>query len=472
MVRRRFNRDTIRTPGQDAPSADDRYMHFLNQDWFYNKPDYNTGFFNEGPALNAARMALEFNRPLEYDELVSAAGGSNRRKDFREDNKLAREAGLVPEAFNFGTPEEEIDTLTTMSQNLQDVRDGVKTHEEISDQISDTDMMRVLQGRTTDGYFIPDHHFNLVNEDARKKGGNTRTGVYDTMRALINARLMDVPVRDLEGLTDRGRERPPRIMENFYDATRYELDGFDGQYLPRTRGAKAGDTKRLTALAKPGGAGDDTPVFADALTRQMEPEAAAAFRRLLSSEAADLLNTMQERRLLDRTSPIGSSHMTSMFDRQFGPIEDMGDVSVGTEAFPEDFQIMMRSENRIFQDAWDVLKEEVPIDSMDWDMHGYHPEYGNIRSSKEIQQLRNLELADGTVLPVAYEVFHGIDGRIEYFSPEAMGAARTPYDLSDGDLTELVSIRCWGCDKELDMFAHDYIDGMCDECHLKYPDGV
>jgi len=460
MVRRRFNRDTIRTPGQDAPSAGDRYMHFLNRDWFYNTPHYKTGFFNEGPALNAARMALEFNRPLEYDELVSAAGGSNRPEDFREDNILAREAGLVPESFNFGTPEEEIDTLTTMSQNLQDVRDGVKTREEIADETSDTDHMRVVQGRRQDGYFLPDHHFNMINEDAKKKSGNTKTSVYDTMRALINARLMDVPVRDLGRLTDQGRARPPRIMEDFYDTTRYELDGFGGQYLPRTRGAKASDTKRLTALAKPEGAGEDTPVFADALTRQMEPEAAAAFRRLLSSEAADLLNTMQERRRLDR------------IDREFGPMEDMGDVSVGTEAFPEDFQIMRRSEGEIFREAWDVLKEEAPIDSMDWDLHLYHPEYGNIRSSKEIQQMRDFELADGTVLPVAYEVFHGIDGRVEYFSPEAMGAAKTPYDLSEGDLTELARYGCYGCDKDMDVYDHADNEGMCDECHLKYPDGV
>ena len=414
MVRRRFNRDTIRTPGQDAPSADDRYKHFLDEDYFFDdSPDRKTGFFNEGPALNALRMALEFNRRPKYDELVN------------------------------------------------DVQYGVISEEGKKDRgRKATSDFTPPEGNRRDGYYMPDDLLRLVGADDKRSRSN-KPSTYDNMRAIINARLMDARSGDLMSLTDRGRPRPPKRMEDFYDSVRYDSDGFGG-YLPRAQGARVRDTDRLRALAKPEGAGEDTPLFGDVFNeeRSSDPRTRAAFRRLLSSEAADLLNTMQERRHLDR------------IDREFGPMEDMGDVSVRTEAFPEDFQIMMRSENRIFQDAWDVLKEEAPIDSMDWDLHLYHPEYGNIRSSKEIQQLRDFKLADGTVLPVAYEVFHGIDGRIEYFSPEAMGAAETPYDLSEGDLTELVRYGCYGCDKEMDMFDHGDNEGMCDECHLKYPDGA
>lgn len=414
MVRRRFNRDTIRTPGQDAPSADDRYKHFLDEDYFFDdSPDRKTGFFNEGPALNALRMALEFNRRPKYDELVN------------------------------------------------DVQYGVISEEGKKDRgRKATSDFTPPEGNRRDGYYMPDKFLGLVGADDKRSRSN-KPSTYDNMRAIINARLMDARSGDLMSLTDRGRSRPPKRMEDFYDSVKYDFDGFGG-YLPRAQGARVRDTDRLRALAKPEGAGEDTPLFGDVFNeeRSSDPRTRAAFRRLLSSEAADLLNTMQERRHLDR------------IDREFGPMEDMGDVSVRTEAFPEDFQIMMRSENRIFQDAWDVLKEEAPIDSMDWDLHLYHPEYGNIRSSKEIQQLRDFKLADGTVLPVAYEVFHGIDGRIEYFSPEAMGAAKTPYDLSEGDLTELVRYGCYGCDKEMDMFDHGDNEGMCDECHLKYPDGA
>jgi len=414
MVRRRFNRDTIRTPGQDAPSADDRYKHFLDEDYFFDdSPDRKTGFFNEGPALNALRMALEFNRRPKYDELVN------------------------------------------------DVQYGVISEEGKKDRgRKATSDFTPPEGNRRDGYYMPDDLLRLVGADDKRSRSN-KPSTYDNMRAIINARLMDARSGDLMSLTDRGRSRPPKRMEDFYDNVKYDFDGFGG-YLPRAQGARVRDTDRLRALAKPEGAGEDTPLFGDVFNeeRSSDPRTRAAFRRLLSSEAADLLNTMQERRHLDR------------IDREFGPMEDMGDVSVGTEAFPEDFQILQRSEGEIFRDAWDVLKEEAPIDSMDWDLHLYHPEYGNIRSSKEIQQLRDFKLADGTVLPVAYEVFHGIDGRIEYFSPEAMGAAKTPYDLSEGDLTELVRYGCYGCDKEMDMFDHGDNEGMCDECHLKYPDGA
>ncbi len=447
MVRRRFNRDTIRTPGQDAPSADDRYKHFLDEDYFFDdSPDRKTGFFNEGPALNAARMALEFNRRLTPSELADAAGGSGRPENYREDTKLAREAGLLPEGFNLDTSEDEMRMLRDMLESLRYQKANKR--------------LDPLQGNRRDGYYMPDKFLGLVGADDKRSRSN-KPSTYDNMRAIINARLMDARSGDLMSLTDRGRSRPPKRMEDFYDNVKYDFDGFGG-YLPRAQGARVRDTDRLRALAKPEGAGEDTPLFGDVFNeeRSSDPRTRAAFRRLLSSEAADLLNTMQERRHLDR------------IDREFGPMEDMGDVSVGTEAFPEDFQILQRSEGEIFRDAWDVLKEEAPIDSMDWDLHLYHPEYGNIRSSKEIQQLRDFKLADGTVLPVAYEVFHGIDGRIEYFSPEAMGAAKTPYDLSEGDLTELVRYGCYGCDKEMDMFDHGDNEGMCDECHLKYPDGA
>ena len=299
MVRR--NRDTIRTPGYDAPSADDRYKHFLDEDYFFDdSPDRKTGFFNEGPALNALRMALEFNRRPKYDELVN------------------------------------------------DVQYGVISEEGMKDRgRKATSDFTPPEGNRRDGYYMPDDLLRLVGADDKRSRSN-KPSTYDNMRAIINARLMDARSGDLMSLTDRSRPRPPKRMEDFYDNVKYDLDGFGG-YLPRAQGARVRDTDRLRGLAKPEGAGEDTPLFGDVFNEERLSDAPtrAAFRRLLSSEAADLLNTMQERRYLDR------------IDRDIGPMEDMGDVSVQTEAFPEDFQIMMRSENRIFRDAWDVLKEEV-----------------------------------------------------------------------------------------------------------------
>jgi len=333
MVRRRFNRDTIRTPGYDAPSGDDRYKHFLDQDYFFDdSPDRKTGFFNEGPALNAARMALEFNRRLTPSELADAAGGSGRPENYREDTKLAREAGLLPEGFNLDTSEDEMRMLRDMLESLRYQKANKR--------------LDPLQGNRRDGYYMPDKFLGLVGADDKRSRSN-KPSTYDNMRAIINARLMDARSGDLMNLTDPGRLRPPKLMEDFYESVKYDTDGFGG-YLPRAQGARVRNTDRLRGLAKPEGAGEDTLLFGDVFNEERLSDAPtrAAFRRLLSSEAADLLNTMQERRYLDR------------IDRDIGPMEDMGDVSVQTEAFPEDFQIMMRSENRIFRDAWDVLNEK------------------------------------------------------------------------------------------------------------------
>tara|TARA_R110002050_G_C8869085_1_gene507984 strand:- start:461 stop:943 length:483 start_codon:yes stop_codon:yes gene_type:complete len=118
-----------------------------------------------------------------------------------------------------------------------------------------------------------------------------------------------------------------------------------------------------------------------------------------------------------------------------------------------------------FNKAWSVVKEEAPIEPFDMDMTG-----NGFRSSKEVQQVHDLHLKDGTIIPTAYMVFHGISGTITYFSPEAMGRVKKPKDLWDGDLTHLVSQHiCEGCGDQLDSkteqeFEEGFVDEQCRDC--------
>jgi len=123
-----------------------------------------------------------------------------------------------------------------------------------------------------------------------------------------------------------------------------------------------------------------------------------------------------------------------------------------------------------FNRAWRIMKEEIPIEDFNMDLTGNHPEYGDIRSSKSVQQIQDLPLKDGTVVPTAYMAHHEIDGTVEYFSPEAMGKVKDARDLWNGDLTHLVANhRCEGCGDQLDSmsaeeFEEGFVDEQCREC--------
>jgi hypothetical protein len=122
-----------------------------------------------------------------------------------------------------------------------------------------------------------------------------------------------------------------------------------------------------------------------------------------------------------------------------------------------------------FDRAWDVVKDEVPIEPFNMDRTG---QWGpiNIRSSKSVHQVRDVKLKDGTIVPVAYQALHEIDGTVEYFSPEAMNRVKDGRDLWDGDLTMLVSHhRCDGCGEQLDSkseeeFEEGFVDEKCRDC--------
>ena len=123
-----------------------------------------------------------------------------------------------------------------------------------------------------------------------------------------------------------------------------------------------------------------------------------------------------------------------------------------------------------FDRAWDLLKEELPIEPFNMDLTGNVQGIGGIRSSKEVEQVHNVPLKDGTIVPVAYRVLHEIDGTYTYFSPEAFGKVTGPQDLWYGDLTDFVhDLRCDGCGDQLDQkseeeFEEGFTDGLCWDC--------
>jgi len=98
----------------------------------------------------------------------------------------------------------------------------------------------------------------------------------------------------------------------------------------------------------------------------------------LSSEAADLLNTMDDRRELDRIDPRGMpfSNAPAWMGPVQGPMEDFGDVEIrGQDPFSEEFQIMNRSSDS-FEDAWSLAKDFY-LGSDDYGQEGgFHSRWG------------------------------------------------------------------------------------------------
>lgn len=118
-----------------------------------------------------------------------------------------------------------------------------------------------------------------------------------------------------------------------------------------------------------------------------------------------------------------------------------------------------------FERGWKVVKGEAPIEPFNMDLSG-----NGFRSSKNVHQVQDVKLKDGTIVPVAYAAVHEIDGTVEYFSPEAMNQVKDGRDLWNGDLTMLVSHhRCEGCGEQLDSmseeeFEEGFVDEQCREC--------
>ena len=130
-----------------------------------------------------------------------------------------------------------------------------------------------------------------------------------------------------------------------------------------------------------------------------------------------------------------------------------------------------------FDRAWDFMKEdsdpdEIDILPFDMSLYGKDPISGEaIRSTKDVEQVKDVELKDGTILPTAYAVFIGITGGMEYFSPKGMGEVMNgTRNINDGDITHLLPNHiCEGCgdelaDKEEDEFEEGFVDGLCRDC--------
>jgi hypothetical protein len=123
-----------------------------------------------------------------------------------------------------------------------------------------------------------------------------------------------------------------------------------------------------------------------------------------------------------------------------------------------------------FDQAWALVKDEIPIEPFNMDSVWDNTEYGKVRSSKSVHQVRDLPLKDGTIVPTAYQVLHEIDGSVTYFSPKAFAKVSGPLDLWDGDLTHLVEDHiCDGCGDQLDSkseeeFEEGFTDNKCWEC--------
>ena len=324
--------DSVRQPGTTGPSGMDR-ARFVEPDRYYyqKKPDFETGWKNDDLPLKIARLSLEQNKQLDPKQLLELA-------ESKEDIKWMADKGYIPSLFT---------DSEAGKQSMTDLKSGAKTMEDIVRE-SLADGYKPA-GTYDSGYFMPD---------------NTMGGMdlMDKMRAVINARLMDVPVKQLRQLVDDNKTSAPKLMENWHESTKpygaFSSGEWEG-YTPISRGAKATPSKNLTGL------GVESPIFRDILARigKKNPEVSNSFRRLLTAEASDLLNTMDERRELDTLNE------GKFGGRTIGPQEDMGDIKIREEPrrgyggqdnvrgpFEEDFQIMNRS-NDSFEDAWSVVKD-------------------------------------------------------------------------------------------------------------------
>ena len=75
--------------------------------------------------------------------------------------------------------------------------------------------------------------------------------------------------------------------------------------------------------------------------------------------------------------------------------------------------------------SWeDVLKDEVPIEPFDMDLYSdkqiIEGIESRLRSSKEVEQLRDVVDKEGKKHDVVYQIWHGIDDSYTYFTPKAM----------------------------------------------------
>ena len=260
--------DSVRQPGTTGPSGMDR-ARFVEPDrhYYQKKPDFETGWKNNDLPLKIARLSLEQNKQLDPKQLLELA-------ESKEDIKWIADKGYIPSLFT---------DSEAGKQSMTDLKSGAKTMEDIVRE-SLADGYKPA-GTYDSGYFMPD---------------NTMGGMdlMDKMRAVINARLMDVPVKQLRQLVDDNKTSAPKLMENWHESTKpygaFSSGEWEG-YTPISRGAKATPSKNLTGL------GVESPIFRDILARigKKNPEVSNSFRRLLTAEASDLLNTMDERRELD-----------------------------------------------------------------------------------------------------------------------------------------------------------------------------
>ena len=365
---RRTPKDSIRHPGYTGPSGQDRRSHFRpDMMWLDRNPmdeggwqrgirreesggrktdnpsgwavSRSDGYTNEEERrykldLALARLPLELNRPLKPGEILGLV-------EHEDDLQYLVDTGVMPSVLGGNS----------LDQVVSDLEEGVK------------DFKDVIGEAIEDGWIPPSRAGESKDEYYMSHAALDRLTMLDRMRAVINARLMDVPKEQLLTLVD-DKSMAPKVMEDWYQHTK-PIGFGHGDWLrhtPITAGALVRDTKNLSRLDGP------PNIFDDIMGRiGNQPELKAMFRRLLSSEAADLLNTMDERRELDRIDPRGMpfSDAPSWFGPVQGPMEDFGDVEIrGQDPFSEEFQIMNRSSDS-FEDAWDVVKAD--DDEPDWD---------------------------------------------------------------------------------------------------------
>jgi len=400
--------DSVRQPGITGPTGMDRARFIEPNRWYRPKdPDYETGWSGGDLPLKIARLSLEQNKELNPTQLLNLA-------ESEEDIQWMIDNGHLPALFT---------DSEAGKQARIDLRSGAKTMEDL---VRETLKDGYKPAGTYDsGYFMPDNVLQGLD-------------VPDRMRAVINARLMDVPVEQLRQLVDR-KTSAPKLMEDWHYHTKPYGSFSSGEwqgYTPLSRGAKATTSKNLTGL------GVESPLFRDLISRLgKNPEALKTFRRLLSAEASDLLNTMEERRNLDSLS--GPWGRNNPFGRRvIGPEEDMGDIKIREEPthslgsvrgpFEEDFQIMNRS-NDAFEDAWKIVKfdDTVPSD-----------EFNTTPNQDQIAGIVEDAIANDPNKIRAFGGTHGI----------------CPHCGSEGP-------KCFTCGQEPQGIAHMVGDEfVCDEC--------
>lgn len=381
-------KDSIRIPGYTGPSAQDRRSHMYPDMKWINRNPMGEGGWQEGVRrevsrgrktdhpggwavsnytdeekrrykldLALARLPLELNRPLEPEEILGLV-------EHKDDLQHLVDTGVMPSALQ---------GRDSLEQMMMDVKDGTKSIEDVlGEAIGDGWVPPQFAGEAKDEYYMP--HAAL-----------DRLSMLDRMRSVINARLMDVPREQLLDLVD-DKSMAPRVMEDWHDSTK-PVGGFGygswTGHTPRTGGALVRDEKKLSRLD------GKNNLFDDIKTRiGRDRELDTQFRRVLSSEAADLLNTMDERRKLDMidprgilSHPMGRANAPSHYGRFFpthmmgdavGPMEDMGDVEIrGQDPFSEEFQIMNRSGDS-FEDSWGLVK--APLWTEEGTTANYEPE--------------------------------------------------------------------------------------------------